>query len=313
MAEKVLITGGAGFIGSNLVRGFLKEGYQVKVVDNLSTGFMKNLEDVMDQIEFVEADICDLEAMQREFVGVDYVLHHAALNSVPRSIANPIATNEADITGTLKVLVAARDAGVKRVIYSGSSSAYGDADVQIKTEDLPSNPLAPYPVAKYAAELYCKVFYKIYGLETIVFRYFNVYGPFQNPKSEYSAVIPLFITKMMNGEQPHIFGDGDQARDFTFVENNVQANLLAVKAGKEAAGEVINIACGANISLNNLVDLINDGLGTSIAPIYEPPRAGDVKDSRAGIEKAKRLLGYEPQINIEEGIKRTIAWYKNQI
>lgn len=247
--------------------------------------------------------------MRKVFENADYVLHQAALPSVPRSIADPLASNHNNITGTLNVLVAARDAKVKRVVYAASSSAYGNADVEYKAEDLPATPLSPYALTKYVGEVYCQQFTRLYGLETVCLRYFNVFGPYQNPTSAYAAVIPKFVTLMLRGEAPTIYGDGETSRDFTFVANNVSANILAATSNK-GAGEVMNIACGTSLSLNRLVEMINHELDTNITPNYQPERAGDIKHSKASIEKAKQLIGYEPKVSLEQGLKETIQWYK---
>jgi nucleoside-diphosphate-sugar epimerase len=307
-----VVTGGAGFIGSNIVEELLKQGHRVKVIDNLSTGYEKNLDSMKEKVEFVQGDITDLELLKKEFAGFDYVLHQAALCSVPRSVNDPIKSNVSNTDGTLNVLVAARDSGIKRVVYASSSSVYGEAAAEYKVETLPISPLSPYALTKYAAERYTQLFYKIYGLETVCLRYFNVFGPKQDPNSEYSAVIPLFINLMLKGESPVILGDGEQSRDFTYVANNVQANILAATM-KTGAGEVMNIACGASTTLNELVRLINVELGTDIKPIYKESRTGDIKHSKANIDKAKELIGYEPKINFEDGLKETIKWYKNQM
>lgn len=308
--SKYIVTGGAGFIGSNIAKELVKQGETVKVIDNLSTGFEKNLAGIIDKIEFVKGDIKDLDFLQKEFNGFDYVLHQAALCSVPRSINDPILSNANNIDGTLNVLVAARDQKIKRLVYASSSSVYGDQPVDFKVETLPINPMSPYALNKYAGERYTQLFYKLYGLETVCLRYFNVFGPSQDPNSQYSAVIPLFIGKMLKGESPVILGDGEQSRDFTYVQNNVEANILAATA-TGGAGEVINIACGTSISLNELVQLINEELGTSIKPIYQESRPGDVKHSKADIAKAKDLIGYEPKVGFKEGLKETVKWYKN--
>jgi UDP-glucose 4-epimerase len=308
--SKYIVTGGAGFIGSNITKELVKRGETVKVIDNLSTGYEKNLADIVGKIEFVKGDITDLNLLQKEFAGYDYVLHQAALCSVPRSINDPIASNQNNTDGTLNVLVAARDQKIKRVVYASSSSVYGEAKNEYKVETLAIDPLSPYALNKYAGERYTQLFYKLYGLETVALRYFNVFGPAQDPNSQYSAVIPLFIDKMLKGESPTILGDGEQSRDFTYVQNNVEANILAA-TGSGGAGEVMNIACGTSTTLNELVALINEELGTDIKPIYQESRAGDIKHSKADVSKAKESIGYEPKIDFKAGLKETIKWYKS--
>lgn len=312
MAKAYVITGGAGFIGCNLARELVTRGEHVTIIDNFATGKKANLDDIASKINLVEGSITDLSFLQRAFKGADYVLHQAALPSVPRSIDSPLASNETNIDGTLNVLVAARDQKIKRVVYAASSSAYGNADVAIKTEDLRPSPLSPYALTKYVGEEYCRLFYKLYGLETIALRYFNVFGPYQNPEGGYAAVIPKFIATMLKGDQPVIYGDGNQSRDFTYVANNVEANILAATATK-GAGDVINIACGNNVTLNELVDLINQELGTTIKPKYQNERAGDVRHSRAGINKAHKLINYQPRVSFQDGLKETIKWYKTHL
>ena len=306
-----LVTGGAGFIGSNTVHELVRRGHTVRVIDNLKTGHKENLLECWDSIEFIEGDITNLATVKKACQGVDYVIHLAAIPSVPRSVDDPIGTNHANIVGTLTLLVGARDAGVKRVVYSGSSSAYGDQDVPVKVETLTPKPLSPYAVAKLSCEHYAKVFNDLYGLQTVTLRYFNVFGPRQDPHSQYAAVIPLFITKMLAGESPTIHGDGEQSRDFTFVLNNVDANILACAAPK-APGHIINLACGTSITVNQLVQMINDHLGTDIKPEYTASRAGDVKHSLADVRKAKELLGFEPKISVKDGVGRTIEWLKQR-
>ncbi len=305
-----LVTGGAGFIGSHLVDALLARGETVRVVDNFATGSRAYIQSVCERIAFYEVDITDLEALREPMQGVDYVLHQAAIPSVPRSVDDPLQTHAACATGTLNVLIAARDAKVKRVIYAASSSAYGDIEGTYKSEDMPPRPLSPYAVAKLVGEQYCQVFYTVYGLETVALRYFNVFGPRQDPNSPYSAVIPLFIKAMLAGESPTIFGDGRQSRDFTYIENVVQGNLLACKADGRVAGKVINLACGGSINLLDLIAAINALLGTHIEPIFAPPRAGDVKHSCADIRLAQELLGFEPTVSFQEGLRRTLAWLK---
>lgn len=309
--SKYLVTGGAGFIGSNIVKRLVEEGKKVRVLDNLSTGKRKNIEPFLDKIEFVEGDFTDMDVAINAVKGVDYVIHTGAIPSVPRSIDDPVKTNAANITGTLNLLIASRDEKVKRFVYSASSSAYGDFPATPKVETMPTDPKSPYAIQKLVGEMYCQNFYKLYGLETVCLRYFNVFGPNQDPESVYSAVIPLFIKKLQRGESPVIFGDGLTSRDFIYVDNNVDANLRACVATRECAGEVINIACGYEISLNQLVDKINIELGTYIKPEYKDERAGDVKHSLADITKAERLLGYKPIVSFEEGLKKTIEFYKN--
>ncbi|PJF36495.1 MAG: LPS biosynthesis protein WbpP [Candidatus Thermofonsia Clade 1 bacterium] len=306
-----LVTGGAGFIGSHLVDALLARGETVRVVDNFATGSREYIESVRDQIAFYEVDIADLDALREPMQGVDYVLHQAAIPSVPRSVADPRLTHDSCATGTLNVLIAARDAQVKRVIYAASSSAYGDIEGTYKREDMPPRPLSPYAVAKLVGEQYCQVFYNIYGLETVALRYFNVFGPRQDPNSPYSAVIPLFIKAMLAGAQPIVFGDGTQSRDFTYIENVVQGNLLACKADGRVAGKVINLACGESINLLDLIAAINTLLGTHIVPIFAEPRPGDVKHSCADIRLARELLGFTPSVSFEEGLRRTLAWLRN--
>ncbi|PJF30785.1 MAG: LPS biosynthesis protein WbpP [Candidatus Thermofonsia Clade 1 bacterium] len=305
-----LVTGGAGFIGSHLVDALLARGETVRVVDNFATGSREYIQSVRDCITFYEVDIADLEALREPMAGVDYVLHQAAIPSVPRSVDDPVLTHEACATGTLNVLIAARDARVKRVVYAASSSAYGDIEGTYKSEDMPPRPLSPYAVAKLVGEQYCQVFYTVYGLETVALRYFNVFGPRQDPNSPYSAVIPLFMKAMLAGKQPTVFGDGTQSRDFTYIENVVQGNLLACQADKRVAGKVINLACGESINLLDLIAAINDLLGTHITPIFDAPRPGDVKHSCADIRLARDLLGFTPVVSFEEGLRHTLAWLK---
>jgi len=304
--SKFLVTGGAGFIGSHIVDFLVGQGETVRVLDDLSSGKGQNIEHNLGKIEFVQGSIVDLPTVRRCVEGVDFVLHQAAIPSVPRSIDNPIASNEAGVTGTLNVLVAARDAKVKRFVYASSSSVYGDTPTLPKVETMPCNPLSPYALTKYTAETYCRLFAQLYGLETICLRYFNVFGPRQDPNSAYSAVIPKFLSVMRNGERPIVHGDGLQSRDFTYVENNVRANILACHA-PNVGGQVFNVGCGESFTLLDLVEMLNRVLGTSIAPDFGPSRAGDVKHSLAGIEKAKELLGFSPSVGFLEGIKRLAA------
>jgi nucleoside-diphosphate-sugar epimerase len=307
MDEACLVTGGAGFIGSSLVRELLREGKKVRVIDNLSTGNISNLKDVLSRIEFLERDIQDLDAVQEACKSITYVFHQAAIPSVPRSIENPIEFNQSNVDGTLNVLVAARDKGVKRVVYAGSSSVYGDTPTLPKKEDMRPNPLSPYALTKLAGEYYCKVFSDVYGLETVTTRYFNVFGPRQNPGSPYAAVIPKFIDAFLKEEKPVIFGDGEQTRDFTFVHNVIYANLLCSRA-KKTKGEVINIATSSRISLNELIKILKEITGKDIDPIYTDPRKGDIKHSLADISKAEKMIGYRPLVDLREGLIQTIQW-----
>lgn len=303
-----LVTGGAGFIGSHLSEELVRRGEQVRVVDSLITGKRENLAH-LPQVEFMEGDLADLAVAQRAVAGVDYVLHQAAIPSVPRSVQDPITSNRANIDAALNVLVAARDAGVKRVVYAGSSSAYGNTPTLPKVETMPTAPLSPYALHKLVAEQYCQMFTQLYGLETVTTRYFNVFGPRQDPSSPYSGVISLFISALCEGRAPKIYGDGEHTRDFTYVGNVVDGVLRACSA-KNASGEVVNVATGGRISLNQLFRTVRELAGAKVEPIYEAPRAGDVKDSQADIGKARRILGYEPIVSFEEGLDRTVAWYR---
>jgi nucleoside-diphosphate-sugar epimerase len=308
-----LVTGGAGFIGSHIIDELLLRGETVRVLDNLATGKRENLEHCLERIDFIEGDIRDLETCRGACAEVDYVLHQAALGSVPRSMEDPLTSHDVNVTGTLKMLIAARDAGVKRFVYAASSSTYGDHTALPKVEDRIGNPLSPYAVTKYADELYARVFGRCYGLETVGLRYFNVFGPRQDPFSQYAAVIPLFVSALLRGEAPTINGDGEQTRDFTYVGNAVAANLLACAASAEVAGEVFNIACNERTSLNSLYRRLQEMLGSEIEPIYGPPRAGDVRDSLADIGKGGRLLGYKGELKFDEGLRRSIEWYRENL
>lgn len=311
MAAIYVVTGGAGFIGSHIVERLLADGARVRVVDNLVTGRRANLDGLRGDLEFYPVSITDRAALDPIFAGAEVVFHQAALPSVPRSIDDPLTTHEYNVTGTLNVLLAARDAGVRRVVYAGSSSAYGDAPDEFKSESLPPSPLSPYGAAKLAGEYYCQAFTHVYGLETVCLRYFNVFGPRQDPTSQYAAVIPLFITAMLGGRPPTVHGDGLQSRDFTYVENVVHGNLLAAHA-PAAVGQVMNLATAGRITLLDLVDRLNALLGTSLAPVHTSPRPGDIKHSRASIDKAQRLLGFEPVVDFDTGLARTVAWYRAQ-
>jgi nucleoside-diphosphate-sugar epimerase len=305
-----LVTGGAGFIGSHLTATLVERGHQVRVVDSLITGKRSNL-DAVPSVDFQEGDLADLPVARRAVENVEYVLHQAAIPSVPRSVADPITSNQANITASLNVLVAARDAGVKRLVYAGSSSAYGDTPALPKREDMATNPLSPYALQKLVVEQYCQLFTRLYGFETVTIRYFNVFGPRQDPGSPYSGVISLFAAALLAGRQPTIYGDGEQTRDFTYVANVVDGVLKACDAPK-ANGEVINVATGGRISLNELLRVMNRLVGTNIAAIYKEPRAGDVRDSQADITKARALLGYEPLVTFEEGLRHTLEWCRSE-
>jgi nucleoside-diphosphate-sugar epimerase len=305
-----LVTGGAGFIGSHLATELVRRGHRVRVVDSLITGKRRNLAHVP-QVEFLEGDLAQTGVAARAVGSVDYVLHQAAIPSVPRSVADPITSNQANIDASLNLLVAARDARVKRLVYAGSSSAYGDTPKLPKREDMPANPLSPYALQKLVAEQYCQLFTRLYGFETVTIRYFNVFGPRQDPGSPYSGVISLFSTALLEGRQPIIYGDGEQTRDFTYVANVVDGVLRACDA-PSAAGEVINVATGGRISLNELLRTMNRIVGTDIKATYGPSRAGDVRNSQADITKARRLLGYEPTVDLEAGLRDTLAWCRSE-
>jgi nucleoside-diphosphate-sugar epimerase len=312
MANKYLVTGGAGFIGSHIVKRLVDHGSRVRVVDNLSTGQARRLDTVRTSIQFVEGDLAE-EAIAREVVdGVDFVLHQAAVPSVQRSVADPVATNRANVTATVNLLEACRKAQVRRIVFAASSSAYGDTEVLPKHEDMPPNPLSPYALQKVVGERYCKLYHDLYGLETVSLRYFNVFGPQQDPHSEYSAVIPKFITRLLANQTITIHGDGEQSRDFTFIDNVVEANLLALK-GPNAAGKMYNIGCGERVTLNRLVVLLEQQLSVKAQVNFGPPKAGDVRHSLADIERAKAMLHYHPRITVEEGLRRTVAAYKNDV
>jgi nucleoside-diphosphate-sugar epimerase len=305
-----LVTGGAGFIGSHLSEELIRRGHRTRVADSLVTGKRANL-DHIPGVEFVQGDLADIEFAARAVEGCDYVLHQAALPSVPRSVKDPITSNRANIDATLNVLVAARDAKVKRVVFAGSSSAYGNTLTLPKHEGMPSNPLSPYALQKVVGEQYLQMFTTLYGLETVTIRYFNVFGPRQDPSSQYSGVISLFATALLENRAPTIYGDGEQTRDFTYVANVVDGVLRACEA-PGASGKVINVATGDRISLNRLFEAMRKLIGADVKPSYGPPRAGDVKDSQADITRAKELLGYEPLVRLEEGLRQTIDWYRSQ-
>ena len=302
-----LVTGGAGFIGSHLVEELLRRGHAVRVADNLATGKRENLP--RGEIDLVIGDVADEAVARRAVSGMDYVLHQAAIPSVPRSVKDPITSNRANIDTTLSILVAARDAGVTRVVYAGSSSAYGDTPTLPKREDMATNPLSPYALQKLVGEQYMQMFTRLYGLETVTIRYFNVFGPRQDPSSPYSGVISLFIRALLDGCAPVIYGDGGQTRDFTYVSNVVDGVLRAVDA-PQASGEVINVATGGRVSLNQLLETLQEITGCRVTPEYEPPRDGDVRDSQADIAKATRLLDYRPLVALDEGLRRTVEWFR---
>jgi nucleoside-diphosphate-sugar epimerase len=310
---KYLVTGAAGFIGSSLVRSLLERGEQVRGIDNFATGRRENLTEVLKQMEFREADILDLDAMHSACKGVDYVLHQAAIPSVPKSVLDPLGSNRANVDGTVNVLVAARDAKVKRAVYAASSSAYGDTPTLPKFEAMNPNPISPYAVAKLASELYMISFYRCYGLETVCLRYFNIFGPRQDPSSPYSGVLAKFSMQMLRGDQPTIFGDGETSRDFTYIDNAVSANLLACAApAAECAGRVFNCATGQRSTLNETFETLKGLTGYKGSVKYAPERGGDIKHSLADISMAQKHLGYKVLVNFEDGLRRTVEWYKNQ-
>ncbi len=310
--DKFLVTGGAGFIGSNICKRLVAEGCFVRVVDNLLTGKRSNLAQVIDKIEFVEADMGEPEVAHSAMQGIDVVLHEGALPSVPRSVDDPVATHRHCVDATFILLTAARDAGVQRFVYAASSSAYGDTPTLPKVETMRPDPLSPYAVGKLVGEYYCSVFSKVYGLETVCLRYFNVFGPQQDPASQYAAAIPAFVTAILKDRSPTIYGDGEQSRDFTYIDNVVHANLLAARA-KKTAGEVVNVACSEAVTVNAIIAAINKLLGKNVKPIYAPARAGDVKHSLADITAARKLIGFEPVVLFREGLERSIDWYNRNL
>ena len=307
--DKFLVTGGAGFIGSNICNKLVSQGCFVRVIDNLLTGKKSNLAGIADKIEFIEADMGNVDAARAAMKGIDVVLHEGALPSVPRSVDDPAATHRHCVDATFTLLMAARDAKIKRFVYAASSSAYGDTPTLPKVETMPANPLSPYAAAKLMCEYYCSVFYKVFGLETFSLRYFNVFGPHQDPTSQYAAAIPAFVTSILKDKPPTIYGDGEQSRDFTYVDNVVEANLLAARA-KQTKGEVVNIACGEAITVNAIIDMINKTVGKNVKPTYLPSRKGDVKHSLADIAQAKKLIGFKPVVSFKDGLKKAIEWYR---
>jgi len=303
--KTAVITGGAGFIGSHIADALLARGARVKIIDDLSSGRRENVAHLLGEIEFIEDSILNADMLKKAFSGVDFVYHQAALASVPRSVADPLSSHMVNTTGTLQVLLAARDADVKRVIHAASSSYYGDTPTLPKHEGMPPNPISPYGLQKFVAEKYMQLFHTLYGLETVALRYFNIFGPRQNPDSEYAAVIPRFIRMLKNGEAPVVYGDGSASRDFTFIEDAVEANLLAADA-PEAAGLVLNIAGGNQYTVNQLLEILQKIIGTRLAPVYGERRQGDIEHSYADISKARKILGYEPKVDFETGLLRTV-------
>ncbi len=309
MSELYLVTGGAGFIGSNIAEALVNDGKKVRIIDNLSTGHIENISGFSAQVNFIQGDIRYLNTVMEVMDGVDYVLHQAALPSVPRSIQTPIESNDNNLNGTLNILYAAAKSGVKRVVYAASSSAYGDAEQLPKVEDMTPKPLSPYAVNKLAGELYCSVYSRVFDLETVALRYFNVFGPRQDPNSFYSAVIPKFIKALLEGKPPVIYGDGEQSRDFSYIDNVVSANLLACKA-PDASGHMMNMACGERTSLNTLYRMLQDIMGVNIPAKYTDPRPGDVKHSLADITKAKSLLDFKVLVPVQDGLVKTTDWFR---
>lgn len=304
-----LVTGGAGFIGSNLAHTLIEEGHKVRVLDNFETGRFENIEPLMKKIDLVVGDVCKEKDVCRAVEGVDVIFHQAALPSVPRSVADPLTTNRVNVEGALNVFLAARNSGVKRVVYASSSSVYGSNKELPKHESMFTNPMSPYATTKLAQEVYGRIFYELYGLETVGLRYFNVFGPRQDPLSQYAAVVPRFVIALLTGNSPTIHGDGEQSRDFTFIADAVKANILAARA-PGAAGEVFNIACGNRTSLNELFRLLMNITGQKIEAEYTDSRPGDVKHSLAEIKKAQSILGYQPKFNLESGLRRTVDWFR---
>lgn len=308
---KYLITGGGGFIGSNIAHELVRRNEKVRVLDNFATGRRVNLSGIEDKMELMEGDIRDFWTVREAVEGVDYVLHQAALPSVPRSVKNPLTSNSVNIDGTLNLLEAAKQSGVKRFVFASSSSVYGDTPELPKHEKMWLDPLSPYAVTKLAGEKYCKVFYELYGLETVALRYFNIFGPRQDPGSEYAAVIPKFINALLAGRSPVIFGDGEQSRDFTFVANAVEANLLAAKA-PGISGKYFNIAVGGQYTLNTLVKMLQEIIGSDVKPKYDPPRKGDILHSYADISRARDEMGFSPKVDFASGLKMTVEWFTAQ-
>lgn len=308
---KYLVTGGAGFIGSNIAHEIINRGEQVRIIDNFSTGFRSNLTEIQDSIELIDGDIRDFWTVREAVEGIDYILHQAALPSVPRSISNPLTSNSVNIDGTLNLLEAARQANVGRIVMASSSAVYGDTPVLPKHEEMKLNPLSPYAITKLTNEEYCRVYYELYGLETVCLRYFNIFGPRQDPNSQYSAVIPKFIAALQADQPPVVYGDGEQSRDFTYIANTVSANLLATTSAS-APGNVYNIACGGQFTLNSLLDTLREIIGVDTKAKYDPTRKGDILHSFADISKAKNDLKYKPGISFKEGLEKTVEWFVNK-
>ena len=309
--DKYLVTGGAGFIGSNIAEELVKRGYAVRVIDNFLTGKRENISSFLDKIELIEGDIRDYDACRRALEGVDFVLHQAALPSVPRSIEDPLLTTDINIKGTLNILLASREAKVKGFVFASSAAVYGDNPIVPKKEGNVGNPLSPYALSKLVGEKYCWIFSQIFGLSTVCLRYFNIFGPRQDPSSQYASVIPSFISRMLKGESPTIFGDGEQSRDFVYVFNVVEANILASKT-QGVSGEVFNIACGERTTVNSLASNLNEILKAEISPSYDEPRPGDVRHSFADISKARKMLKYESLVPFSKGLEETISWYRER-
>jgi nucleoside-diphosphate-sugar epimerase len=308
-----VVTGGGGFIGSHIVENLVRQrNTVVKVIDDFSTGKRENVEAFKNDVEIIEADIADTKNLSQFLKGADYVIHQAAIPSVPKSILDPLKSHNANVNGTLNLLLACRDADVKRVVYASSSSLYGDSPTLPKHEGMMPNPLSPYGAQKLFAEMYCQVFTKAYGLETVSLRYFNVFGPRQDSTSQYSGVLALFIPAVLQGRRPTIYGDGLQSRDFTYVQNVVEANLLACKL-PGVGGQVFNVACGDRITVNSMLHQINKIVGVDISPVYAEPRSGDIKHSQADITRAREHLGYEPKVSFEEGLRATVEWYRKNL
>ena len=307
-----VVTGGGGFIGSHIVENLVRQRNTVKVIDDFSTGKRANVEAFKNDVEIIEADLAETKNLTQFLKGTDYVIHQAAIPSVPKSILDPLKSHNANVNGTLNLLLACRDAGVKRVVYASSSSLYGDSPTLPKHESMMPNPLSPYGAQKLFAEMYCQVFTKAYALETVSLRYFNVFGPRQDSTSQYSGVLALFIPAVLQGRRPTIYGDGLQSRDFTYVQNVVEANLLACKV-PGVGGQVFNVACGDRITVNSMLHQINKIVGVDISPVYAEPRSGDIKHSQADITRAREHLGYEPKVSFEEGLRATVEWYRKSL